>query len=150
MEDIESDLLLWTAGSQPSLLLDSLEVPKDGRGRVEVNSQLQVMVSETYRGGDNEMPVPSTVEADYAADVFCMGDAATVQGMDLRSTAQVQDGVFGFILSSAPRKDAMVFKVFIIVMILRFSFFLTVSTVFMASIVSTVYDLMVFDFNDKK
>lgn len=75
-EEIPSDLLIWTAGSQPSSLLASLDVDKDPRGRVKVDRRLQLVGA---RGG----------AATEAADVYGVGDIATVEGLDLPCNAQV-------------------------------------------------------------
>ncbi|CAN0120015.1 unnamed protein product, partial [Discosporangium mesarthrocarpum] len=39
-EELGADLVLWTAGTKPSGVLGSLDLAKDRRGRVRVDSQL--------------------------------------------------------------------------------------------------------------
>lgn len=78
MEEIASDVLVWTAGSQPSSLLDSLDVSKDSKGRVQVDRRLQLV---NAAGGD----------ASKTGRVYCLGDIATVEGLDLVCNAQVCD-----------------------------------------------------------
>lgn len=80
-EEIESDLIVWTAGSQPSSVLKSLDFKKDYRGRIEVNRRLQPVGTE---GAGSGQAVGSA-----ASGVYCLGDIAAVEGMDLPSNAQV-------------------------------------------------------------
>lgn len=75
-QEILSDVLIWTAGSQPSSLLASLDVDKDPRGRVEVDRRLQLVGA---REG----------AATKAAGVYCLGDIATVEGLELACNAKV-------------------------------------------------------------
>lgn len=80
VEEIASDMLVWTAGSQPSSLLDSLDVSKDPRGRVQVDRRLQLV--DAPGGGSLN-----------TGRVYCLGDIATVEGLDLACNAQVCDCV---------------------------------------------------------
>ncbi|CAB1104784.1 unnamed protein product [Ectocarpus sp. CCAP 1310/34] len=74
-EEIMADLLVWTAGSQPSSLLEPLDVRKDARGRIEVDRKLRVVEAAGSAGG--------------VGDVYCLGDIAAVEGLELGCNAQV-------------------------------------------------------------
>lgn len=89
--EIESDLLVWTAGSRPSPLVSRLGLAKDGRGRVEVNRRLQPRrrAGQAAGGGDEDASATGEGEA-WADGVYCVGDMASVRGMDLNPSAQVR------------------------------------------------------------
>ncbi|CAN0063684.1 unnamed protein product [Ectocarpus sp. 12 AP-2014] len=70
-----ADLLVWTAGSQPSSLLKPLDVRKDARGRIEVDRRLRLVDAARSAGG--------------VGDVYCLGDIAAVEGLELGCNAQV-------------------------------------------------------------
>ncbi|CAM9279335.1 unnamed protein product [Ectocarpus sp. 6 AP-2014] len=73
-EEIMADLLVWTAGSQPSSLLDSVNVRKDASGRIEVDRRLRLI---------------DAAGNDGVGDVYCLGDIAAVEGLELGCNAQV-------------------------------------------------------------
>lgn len=78
-----ADLLVWTAGSQPSSLVESLDVPKDLRGRIEVDRRLRLVSAAVGEGDGRAGGVGA------AGDVYCLGDIAAVEGLDLGCNAQV-------------------------------------------------------------
>ncbi|CAM9358203.1 unnamed protein product [Pylaiella littoralis] len=82
-EEIMADLLVWTAGSQPSSLVESLDVPKDLRGRIEVDRRLRLVSAAVGEGDGRAGGVGA------AGDVYCLGDIAAVEGLDLGCNAQV-------------------------------------------------------------
>jgi NADH dehydrogenase len=41
-EEIETDMIIWTAGIQPSLIVQQLEVAKDSQGRISLDSSHQI------------------------------------------------------------------------------------------------------------
>lgn len=68
--DYPADLVLWTAGSKPSVTLPDLGLPLDGKGRVRTDRFQQV--------------------AGLEGRVFALGDAASAPaGTDFSGTAQV-------------------------------------------------------------
>lgn len=83
-------MLVWTAGSQPSSLVDSLDVPKDSRGRVEVDRRLRLVAAaaaaDGVSGGVGSGGGGGGAGGD---DVYCLGDIAAVEGLDLSCNAQV-------------------------------------------------------------
>lgn len=82
--EIASDLLVWTAGSQPCSVLDSLDVPKDSRRRIMVDRRLRLISGSSSAGGKDGAAAMSPT-----ADVYCLGDIAAVEGLDLACNAQV-------------------------------------------------------------
>lgn len=87
-EEIRSDLLIWTAGSRPNSLLASIDVAKDPRGRLEVDRRLRLTRSEA--SGTFEYDSSASSGSGFpSAEVFCLGDVAAVQGLDLGANAQV-------------------------------------------------------------
>jgi len=78
---VKADLLVWTAGSRPSPLLDSLDVRRDPRGRVEVDRRLRLAVPGGVDGGAG---------GHAHGGVYCLGDIAAVEGLDLGCNAQVR------------------------------------------------------------
>lgn len=78
-----SDLLIWTAGSQPSSFVASLDAQKDSKGRVEVDRRLQLIEAESEADSSSKIALPAT------AGVYCVGDVAAVRGLDLPCNAQV-------------------------------------------------------------
>lgn len=76
-EEIKSDLLLWTAGTRPSSLVASLDVEKDEQGRIGVDRRLQI-IDAVREGG-----------VSLTTGVYCLGDIAAVEGLNLAGNAQV-------------------------------------------------------------
>lgn len=64
-------------------MIKSLDVKKDYRGRIEVNRRLQPFGA---KGTGNGQAVGSA-----AIEVYCLGDIAAVEGMDLPCNAQVSN-----------------------------------------------------------
>ena len=78
--DLPVDLTLWTAGSEPSAVVEALKLPMDERGRISVDTSLRVLGKpRLYALGDSSAVddargarAPSTAQAamqqaDYAA-----------------------------------------------------------------------------------
>lgn len=86
-EEIKADLLVWTAGSQPSSLVDSLDVQKDSRGRIEVDRRLR-LVGAAAAAADGAS-VGGGGGMAGRDDVYCLGDIVAVEGLDLGCNAQV-------------------------------------------------------------
>ena len=86
-EEVKADLLVWTAGSQPSRVVASLDVPKDPQGRVRVDRRLQVVAGSTDGNGAAETSATATTAT---AGVYCLGDIAAVQGLELPCNAQAR------------------------------------------------------------
>ena len=82
---------MWTAGSQPSSLVESLDVQKDSRGRIEVDRRLRLVGAATPKAADGVIDGGGGRGGDGAGrdDVYCLGDIAAVEGLDLGCNAQV-------------------------------------------------------------
>ena len=70
-------------------MVASLDIPKDPQGRVRVDRRLQVVGGGTD-GGDSAENSATATTAAAAAGVYCLGDIAVVQGLDLPCNAQVR------------------------------------------------------------
>lgn len=88
-EEMSSDLLIWTAGSQPSSIVASLDAQKDSKGRIEVDQCLQLIEAESEADSGREVALP------VSAGVYCVGDIAAVRGRDLPCNAQVHGHIVG-------------------------------------------------------
>jgi NADH:ubiquinone reductase (H+-translocating) len=76
-QSFDADTIIWTAGVKPNPMLDATDLPRDSRGRVECNADLQV----------EGMP-----------GVFCAGDCAAVPDLskddpDARTSPSAQHAV---------------------------------------------------------
>lgn len=71
---------MWTAGTQPSSVIESLDIPKDSQGRILVDRRMRIAGAAAGRSGADESP----------SGVYCLGDIAAVEGLDLASNAQVE------------------------------------------------------------
>lgn len=67
-EVIPAGLTIWSAGIRPTELVDTTDFSKDPRGRIVVNSRLQVT---------------------YHQDIFALGDCSFIPGKEYPTTAQV-------------------------------------------------------------
>eukprot|EP00752_Nemacystus_decipiens_P007502 g6703.t1 len=92
-DDVAADLLVWTAGSQPSSLVGSLDVRKDSRGRIEVDRRLRLAgeAAASAPAADGGISGGGGGGGGTAVrgDVYCLGDIAAVEGLDLGCNAQV-------------------------------------------------------------
>lgn len=93
-EEIKADLLVWTAGSQPSSLVDSLDVQKDSRGRIEVDRRLRLIGAAAAAAAEADGVGVGGGGGEggggaWRDDVYCLGDIAAVEGLDLGCNAQV-------------------------------------------------------------
>lgn len=68
-------------------MVASLDVPKDPQGRVRVDRRLQVVGGST---DGIDAAETSSIATTAAAGVYCLGDIAAVQGLDLPCNAQVR------------------------------------------------------------
>ena len=51
--EFETDTIVWTAGVKPNPVLDSTDLPRDSRGRVECTAELQVVgLPDAFSAGD--------------------------------------------------------------------------------------------------
>ena len=77
-------------------MVASLDVPKDPQGRIKVDRRLQVVEANTDVSGTTEVTATDTAAASggggggAAAGVYCLGDIAAVEGLDLPCNAQAR------------------------------------------------------------
>lgn len=92
---IETNTVIWAAGVEGSDLMETVEIDKKARNRVETNDKLQALDHDNvYVVGDNayyipkghERPIPQMVEnAEHSASTVAHNILAELSGNDLKS-----------------------------------------------------------------
>lgn len=66
-DEFDADTIVWTAGVKPHPVLENSDLPRDGKGRVECNTKLQVRgLSNVFAAGDCAA-VPDLTKTDPSA-----------------------------------------------------------------------------------
>lgn len=71
--EFDTDTIVWTAGVKPHPMLDNSDLPRDGKGRLECSTKLQVRGTDTVFSAGDCSAVPDLTSSD--PDALCSPSA---------------------------------------------------------------------------